>query len=107
MTAITLIEIFWPIVARCVLVVIQREKYSLSFYRQHYNSFHLAYFRLSVVCSISYTGVVVYLSTGKLNLKLKLHILMGYGKKRDLNSFHFCIVFTIMLHLVTCIFMFS
>ena len=65
-----------------------------SFYRKHHNSFRLVPFRLLVVCAIFYTDVVVYSSTGKLNLKVNLHVLIGHGEKRDLkliSFFVFCL----------------
>lgn len=93
MTAITLTENFWPLVTHCVLVVIQREKNCRSFYKQHHNSFHLLSFRLSVVCALSYTDVVVHLSTGKMDFNVKLHVLIGCGEKRDpkLVQFLYCV----------------
>ena len=56
-------------------------------------SFRSDSFRLLVFCTISYAGVVVYLSTGKLNLKIKLHVLIGHGEKMNLKliSFLYCV----------------
>lgn len=65
-------------------------------------------FRLVVVCAVSYNDVVVYFSAGILNLKVKLHVLIGCGEKGDtkLISFWYCVC-AIVLQLVTCIFMYS
>jgi hypothetical protein len=61
-------------------------------------------FRLVVICAISYTDMFVYFFIEIMNLKVKLHVLIGCGEKMDpkLISFWYCVC-AVMLLLVTCI----
>jgi hypothetical protein len=102
MIAITLTENFWPLVAHCILAVTQRKKNSLSFYRQHYHSFHLVPFRLSVVCAVSYTGVVVYLSTWKIEFEGKI---TWREKGPEINFIFYCVCnYAALSYLYICVF---